>query len=226
MIRPERLTIKAQEALRDAGELARARGNPVVNDAHLLAALLAQDEGVVQPLLQKAGLNVTAVRQEVEREISRFPTQAGGAGGAQLQPGDPAGLRSGRRGSQEAGRRLRHHRASAAGHGRGEGHHRPGLLSSHNISAEDLRSALQEVRGSHRVTDQSPEEKYQALERYTRNLTEEARKGKLDPVIGRDEEIRRVHAGALPPDQEQSGADRRARRGKDRHRRRAWPSAS
>ena len=80
MIRPERLTIKAQEALRDAGELARARGNPVVNDAHLLAALLDQDEGVVQPLLQKAGLNVTAVRQEVERGISRFPTQAGGTG--------------------------------------------------------------------------------------------------------------------------------------------------
>src|SRR5919108_3192617 len=78
MIRPERLTIKAQEALRDSLELARARGNPVVNDAHLFAALLAQDEGVVQPLLQKAGLNVTAIRQEVEREIARFPTQAGG----------------------------------------------------------------------------------------------------------------------------------------------------
>src|SRR5512133_3367506 len=77
MIRPERLTIKAQEAVRDAGELARSRGNPVVNDAHLLAALLAQEEGVVQPLLQKAGLNVTAIRQEVEREIGRFPTQAG-----------------------------------------------------------------------------------------------------------------------------------------------------
>src|ERR671917_1492566 len=66
------------------------------------------------------------------------------------------------------------------------------LLSAQNISADDLRAALQDVRGSHRVTDQSPEEKYQALERYTRNLTEEARKGKLDPVIGRDEEIRRV----------------------------------
>ena len=78
MIRPERLTIKAQEALRDAGELARARGNPVVNDAHLLAVLLAQDEGVVRPLLQKAGLNLTAVAEAVEREVSRFPTQSGG----------------------------------------------------------------------------------------------------------------------------------------------------
>src|SRR3954470_11301561 len=78
MIRPDRLTIKAQEVLRDALEIARERGNPVVNDAHLFAALLAQDEGVVQPLLQKAGLNVTAIREAVEREISRSPAQAGG----------------------------------------------------------------------------------------------------------------------------------------------------
>ena len=78
MIRPDRLTIKGQEAFRDAGELARRRGNPVVNDAHLLAALLAQPEGVVQPLLQKAGLNVTGLGQAVERELDRFPTQEGG----------------------------------------------------------------------------------------------------------------------------------------------------
>ena len=78
MIRPERLTIKGQEAFRDAGEIARRRGNPVVNDAHLLAALLAQPEGVVQPLLQKVGLNVTALMQEVERELNRFPKQEGG----------------------------------------------------------------------------------------------------------------------------------------------------
>src|SRR6476661_3176687 len=78
MIRPERLTIKAQEAFRDAGEDARRRGSPVINDAHLFAALLAQDEGVVQPLLQKAGRNVTQLRDATEREILRFPTQSGG----------------------------------------------------------------------------------------------------------------------------------------------------
>ncbi|MFL5536176.1 MAG: ATP-dependent chaperone ClpB, partial [Gemmatimonadales bacterium] len=191
-MRPERLTIKAQEALRDAGQLARARGNPVVNDAHLLAALLAQDEGVVQPLLQKAGLNVTAVRQEVEREISRFPTQAGGAG-------EPSFSREIQRVFDRADAEARklddayvstEHLLLAMAEEKGTTAR--AVLSSHNISADDLRSALQEVRGSHRVTDQSPEEKYQALERYTRNLTEEARKGKLDPVIGRDEEIRRV----------------------------------
>ena len=79
MIRPDRLTIKAQEAFRDAGDLARRRGNPVVNDAHLLAALLAQAEGVVQPLLQKLGLNVRALTESVDREIDRFPKQEGGA---------------------------------------------------------------------------------------------------------------------------------------------------
>src|SRR5918996_1097461 len=77
MIRPDRMTIKAQEAFRDAGEEARRRGNPVVNDAHLLFALLQQPEGVVQPLLQKAGVNVTRLLDEVEREIGRFPKQEG-----------------------------------------------------------------------------------------------------------------------------------------------------
>ena len=192
MIRPERLTIKAQEALRDAGELARSRGNPVVNDAHLLAALLAQDEGVVQPLLQKAGLNVTAVRQEVEREIARFPSQAGGG----VEPSFSREIQRVFDRAESEARKLddayvsTEHLLLAMAEEKGTTAR--AILSSHNVSADDLRSALQEVRGSHRVTDQSPEEKYQALERYTRNLTEEARKGKLDPVIGRDEEVRRV----------------------------------
>src|SRR3954470_22180584 len=192
MIRPERLTIKAQEALRDAGELARSRGNPVVNDAHLLAALLNQDEGVVQPLLQKAGLNVTAVRQEVEREIARFPSQAGGAAEPSLSRElqrvfDRADAEAKK--LDDAFISTEHLLLAMADE---KGTTARAVLSAQNVSVDDLRRALQEVRGSHRVTDQSPEEKYQALERYTRNLTEEARKGKLDPVIGRDEEIRRV----------------------------------
>jgi ATP-dependent Clp protease ATP-binding subunit ClpB len=192
MIRPERLTIKAQEALRDAGELARGRGNPVVNDAHLLSALLSQDEGVVQPLLQKAGLNVTGIRQEVEREIGRFPTQAGGAA-------EPSLSRELQRVFDRADAEAKklddafvstEHLLLAMAEEKGTTAR--AVLSAQGVSVDDLRTALQEVRGSHRVTDQSPEEKYQALERYTRNLTDEARKGKLDPVIGRDEEIRRV----------------------------------
>ena len=78
MISPDRFTIKAGEALRDALALAAERGNPVVNDAHLFLALLDQDEGIVVPLLQKSGLNVTELRQEAQREIDRLPTQEGG----------------------------------------------------------------------------------------------------------------------------------------------------
>jgi ATP-dependent Clp protease ATP-binding subunit ClpB len=192
MIRPERLTIKAQEALRDAGELARARGNPVVNDAHLFAALLAQDEGVVQPLLQKAGLNITGIRQEIEREIARFPTQAGTGAEPSFSREvhrifDRADAEANKLGDAYV---STEHLLLALAEEKGTAAR--AILSAHEVSADELRAALQEVRGSHRVTDQTPEEKYQALERYTRNLTEEARKGKLDPVIGRDEEIRRV----------------------------------
>ncbi len=191
MIRPERMTIKAQEAFREAGEVARRRGNPVVNDAHLFAALLAQPEGVVQPLLQKAGLNVTALSQAVEREIERFPTQSGGA-----EPTfsrelhrvfDRADADAGKMGDAYV---STEHLLLALVEEKGTAARE--LLSAQNVSAADLRAALQDVRGAHQVTDQSPEEKYHALERYTRNLTDLARRGKLDPVIGRDEEVRRV----------------------------------
>ena len=192
MIRPDRLTIKAQEAFRDAGEDARRRGNPVVNDAHLLLALLGQEEGVVQPLLQKCGLNVTRLREETEREIGRFPSQSGGGAEATL--------------SRELGRVFERAEKEAKALGDAyvstehllvalaeeKGTTARTLLGAEEVTADQLREALAAVRGSHRVTDQSPEEKYQALERFTRNLTEQARQGKLDPVIGRDEEVRRV----------------------------------
>jgi ATP-dependent Clp protease ATP-binding subunit ClpB len=192
MIRPDRLTIKAQEAFRDAGDLARRRGNPVVNDAHLLAALLAQPEGVVQPLLQKAGMSVSALGQELERELERFPRQEGGTAEPSLSRElqrifDRADGDASKMGDAYA---STEHLLIAMAEEKGTALR--ALLSAQNLSADDLRRALEEVRGSHRVTDQSPEEKYQALERYTRNLTEQARRGKLDPVIGRDEEIRRV----------------------------------
>ncbi len=192
MIRPERLTLKAQEAFRAAGEDAGRRGNPVVNDAHLLAALLAQAEGVVQPLLQKAGLNVTALVQSVEREVARFPTQQGGGAEPTF--------------SRELNRVFDRAEAEAKKLGDAyvstehlllalseeKGTTARALFTEQSISPANLRAALAEVRGSHRVTDQSPEGQYQALERYTRNLTDLARNGKLDPVIGRDEEVRRV----------------------------------
>jgi ATP-dependent Clp protease ATP-binding subunit ClpB len=192
MIRPDRLTIKAQEAFRDAGEDARRRGNPVVNDAHLLLSLLNQEEGVVQPLLQKCGLNVARLREETEREIGRFPSQSGGTAEPTL--------------SRELGRVFDRAEKEAKSLGDAyvstehllvalaeeKGTTARALFSAEEVTAGQLREALAAIRGSHRVTDQSPEEQYQALERFTRNLTEQARQGKLDPVIGRDEEVRRV----------------------------------
>jgi len=192
MIRPERLTVKAAEALQQASALARSRGNPVINDAHLFLALLSQEDGIVVPLLQKAGLNVTQLSAETEREIERFPKQSGTTAEPTL--------------SREVSRVL--DRADEEAKGLGDayvstehlllalvdekGTTARQLLAAAGVDRGVLLSALEGVRGTHRVTDQEPEQKYQALERFTRDLTDVARKGKIDPVIGRDEEIRRV----------------------------------
>jgi len=191
MIQPDRLTVKAAEVLQQAASLARARGNPVINDAHLFHALLQQEEGIVVPLLQKAGLNITQLQAETEREIERFPKQSGGA--------DPTISRELSRVLDRADEESKslgdayvsteHMLLALAEEKNTTGRQ---LLSAAGVSRKDLLAALEGVRGAHRVTDQEPENKYQALQRFTRDLTEIARKGKLDPVIGRDEEIRRV----------------------------------
>src|SRR5437016_3558667 len=192
MIRPERLTVKAAEALQQASASARARGNPVINDAHLFLALLSQDDGIVVPLLQKGGLKVTQRTSETEREIDRFPKQSGTTAEPTL--------------SRELSRVLDRadEEAKALGDAYVSTEHlllalveekgttAKQLLSAASVDRSVLMAALEGVRGTHRVTDQEPEQKYQALERFTRDLTEQARKGKVDPVIGRDEEIRRV----------------------------------
>ncbi|PYO79776.1 MAG: type VI secretion system ATPase TssH, partial [Gemmatimonadetes bacterium] len=192
MIKPDRLTVKAAEALQEAASLARARGNPVINDAHLFLALLGQDEGIVVPLLQKAGLNVTQLAADMQREVDRFPKQSGSTAEPTL--------------SRELSRLLDRAEDEAKALGDAyvstehlllalaeeKGTTARQLLSAAGVDRDDLLAALEGVRGAHRVTDQEPEQKYQALERFTRDLTEQARKGKLDPVIGRDEEIRRV----------------------------------
>src|SRR3989449_2779688 len=192
MIQPDRLTIKAAEALQQAASLARSRGNPVVNDAHLFYALLQQEEGIVVPLLQKAGLNVTQLQAETEREIERFPKQSGGG----VEPTLARELSRVLDRADEDAKALgdayvsTEHLLLALADEKGTSARQ--LLSAQGVSRRDLLAALEGVRGAHRVTDQEPESKYQALQRFTRDLTEIARKGKLDPVIGRDEEIRRV----------------------------------
>src|SRR6185369_9370585 len=192
MIRPERLTIKAQEAFRDATTIASERGNPVINDAHLFAVLLAQDEGVVQPLLQKAGLNIAALREATDREIAKFPTQEGGTASQTYSRELNKVFDRAEQEAKDLGDAYVSTEHLLIGLVEEKGTTARALLSSFGLSAQNLREALAAVRGSHRVTDQAPEEKYQALERFTRNLTAQARIGKLDPVIGRDEEVRRV----------------------------------
>ena len=192
MIRPDRLTVKASEALQQAAALARARGNPVVNDAHLFHALLEQDDGIVVPLLQKAGLNVTQLKSETERELGRFPKQSGDAGEPTLSRELSRVLDRANQDAQSLGDAYvsTEHLLLALAEEKGTTARQ--LLSAGGVDRAELLAALEGVRGSHRVTDQEPEAKYQALQRFTRDLTELARKGKLDPVIGRDEEIRRV----------------------------------
>jgi ATP-dependent Clp protease ATP-binding subunit ClpB len=192
MIRPERLTVKAAEALQQAAADARGRGNPVVNDAHLFRALLAQEDGVVAPLLQKAGVNVAQLTAETEREIGRFPKQSGDGAeptvarelsqAFERADKDATGLGDAYISTEHLLLALAEEKGTTARQ----------LLSAAGVDRKTLLAALEGVRGSHRVTDQQPEQKYQALERFTRDLTEVAQKGKLDPVIGRDEEIRRV----------------------------------
>ena len=224
MIRPDRLTIKAQEAFRDAAALAAERGNPVVNDAHLFAALLNQDEGVVQPLLQKAGRERRrAARAATERELAKFPTQQGGA-----EPTYSRELhRVFDRAEQEAkdlGDAYVSTEHLLIGLVEEKGTTARALLSTFELTAKELRAALEAVRGSHRVTDQTPEQSVPGAgalhpEPHRPGAQGKARSGHRAGRGGAPGD-----AGALPPDQEQSGADRGARRRQDRHRGRPGPA--
>ena len=192
MIRPDRLTIKAAEAVQQAAALARSRGNPVVNDAHLFHALLTQDEGIVVPLLQKTGVNVAQVLAETERELDRFPKQSGTAAEPTMSRELSSVLDRADREAQQLGDAYVSTEHLLVSLAEEKGTTARQLLAAAGVDKKELVQALEAVRGGQKVTDQEPEQKYQALQRYTRDLTEQARKGKLDPVIGRDEEIRRV----------------------------------
>ncbi len=189
MINPDRLTVKSAEAFNEAVSLARKNGNPLVYDLHLLLALVRQDEGVVAPVLQKLGVSLPTLTSQVEREIARYPKQSG------AQPSVSRELNQVFDRAEEEAKSLddeyisTEHLLLALTDVRGEA---KGSLSALGVTRGDVLEALKAVRGTHRVTDQTPENQYQALQRFTRDLTELARKGKIDPVIGRDEEIRRI----------------------------------
>jgi len=182
MIRPDKLTIKAQEALQSAQEIGQKLNHQEIDCEHLLSALIQQPDGLVRPLLDKLGLNPDALLQKLDDELNRRP-QVHGAGETFLSKSLKQTLDS----AQSHADKLKDQYVSTE-------HLLLGLAEHKKVNAKvaDILKALREVRGNAQVTDQNPEDKYQTLQKYGRDLTEDARKGKLDPVIGRDTEIRRL----------------------------------
>jgi len=191
-IRWDKFTVKAQEAVQRANEIAAEHGNPEILPVHLLAALIEDREGIVPPVLEKLGVGPEAVLSDVYKEIERLPKISGGANQPQMSPALNQLLERAFKEADNfkdeyvstehlllAATQLKKDPAQA-------------VLARHGATYDAILKALTAVRGSQRITDQNPEGKYQALERYAKDLTEIARRGKLDPVIGRDEEIRRV----------------------------------
>jgi len=191
MVRFEKLTVKAQEALQDANEVAASHQNQEITPLHLLAALADQADGVVPPLLARLGIRKEALMSDVERELGRLPTVQGFS----EQRMSRALNDTLERAFKEADKfkddyvSTEHLFLAIAGSERDPAGQ---LLKKSGASHEAILHALTGVRGTQRVTSQNPEATYEALEKYARDLTELARKQKLDPVIGRDEEIRRV----------------------------------
>ena len=187
---PERLTVKAADAIQGAAREARRREHAQIEGIHLFHVLLDQEEGIVVPVLQKLGASVTLIRERVRGALEARARVTGGA--------DPTLSRDLNRAldmAESEARELGDEYVSTEHFllGLAEEKNDAGeILRGVGAGREALRNALQGVRGSHRVMDQTPEGTYQALARFSRDLTEAARSGKLDPVIGRDEEIRRV----------------------------------
>lgn len=189
-MRLDKLTIKAQDAVQDAQHIAEEHRQQQIEPEHLLLALLQQEGGVVGPILQKLGISPPALIGQVVSEVDRMPKVSG-----------PTGVRIGPRlgrvfdfAAQEAERlkdeylSTEHLLIGIASEDGSAGK----LLAESGATRDAIYTAMADVRGTQRVTDQNPEDKYQALEKYGRDLTDDARRGRLDPVIGRDEEIRRV----------------------------------
>ncbi len=190
-IRFDKFTVKGQEAIQAAQAIAGETNHQAMEPEHLLLALLRQEEGIVRGLLAKLGARPDAFAERLQEEIRRLP-QVSGGGRQYVSPrleavlgqawAEAERLRDEYCSTEHLLVAIAQEKEGAAGQ----------LLRREGVTPEAIYKALVEVRGSQRVTDPNPEEKYQALQRYARDLTELARKGKLDPVIGRDDEIRRV----------------------------------
>src|SRR6266567_589763 len=191
MLRFEKMTVKAQEAVQSAQEIAASHENQQVEPVHLLAALAAQADGVVPPLLSRLGIRTEALSQEIEREIGRLPKVQGFAQQHMGRPLNEVLERSFKEAESFKDEYVstEHLFLAIAALDRDPAGQ---LLKRQGASHEAILQALTGVRGTQRVTSQNPEATYASLEKYARDLTELARRQKLDPVIGRDEEIRRV----------------------------------
>lgn len=187
----DKLTVKAQEAVQRAHGLAQDLGHQQLAPLHLVAALLKEEQGLVRPLIQKIGANLKQLDSIVDGELKRLPKVTGATGEVGLSPTTLKVLEA----AQDVAGKMKdqfvstEHLLIALTQVDDQAKR---LLEMHGVEEQDVMNALKAVRGGHQVTDQNPEEKYQALEKYGRDLVELARQGKIDPVIGRDTEIRRV----------------------------------
>src|SRR5215472_3744362 len=190
-MRPDRMTTKSQEAFREGVDLASRRGNPELYPEHVLVAMLDQEGGVARPLVQKAGGDADALQRAAQARVEGFPRVSGGA-----EPGLSRRMLEVARKAEDQAKTLKddfvsveHFLLAMASHDREV----QGLYErAGGVTYDKLLRALAALRGSQRVTDREPEGKFQALDKYCRDLTDSARAGKSDPVVGRDEEIRRV----------------------------------
>jgi ATP-dependent Clp protease ATP-binding subunit ClpB len=186
----DKLTVKSRQALVAAHQLAANGNHQQVTPAHVLGALLGDPEGVVYPLLHKLGTPPRAIAARVEQLMDRIPKVYGGSQPYLSQETvallDDAAAQAEALGDAYVS--TEHLLLAFLESGDDAGR----ALTEAGVDRAGVLAALKEIRGSQRVTDQNPEEKYQALERFGRDLTDAARRGKLDPVIGRDDEIRRV----------------------------------
>jgi ATP-dependent Clp protease ATP-binding subunit ClpB len=191
-IRWEKFTVKSQEAVRAASQLADENGNAEVLPLHLLSALVEDREGIIVPVLEKVGVPTPQLRAKVQEALGKLPKVSGGS----AQPAPSAALnkvfdRAFKEAEQFKDEFVStEHLLLALAEQKNDGAQL--LLASFGATHDAILKSLTTVRGTQRVTDQNPEAKYQALEKYAKDLTDLARRGKLDPVIGRDEEIRRV----------------------------------
>jgi ATP-dependent Clp protease ATP-binding subunit ClpB len=192
-MRLDKLTQKSQEAIQEAQKVAQTKGNQQIEPEHLLHALLSDDEGIVLKILQRLNVNVNSVDMDCLSEIERFPKVSGATplGQIYISPKLNSVFEAAFRQAGHLGDEYLSVEHLLCGIAQTDCRAAE-ILKRHGADKDKIFTAMKEIRGSHRVTDPNPEDKYQALARYGKDLTDLARKGKLDPVIGRDEEIRRV----------------------------------